>query len=219
MNPQENLFESELSKKEFRVAIFGSARIKPEDEGYKMTFELAKMVGEQGFDIVTGGGPGIMEAANSGHQSGNKGVHSNSHSIGLTVKLPHEEMGNKHLDLKKHFDMFSSRLDHFMVLSSVVVVMPGGVGTCLEFFYSWQLTQVKHICKMPIILVGDMWMELLKWIKNYPLEQGYLSDEDMSNIYCVADTHQAMEIIQHAEDVFKKEGDNYCFNFLKYKLN
>lgn len=209
-------FEEEIHKKEFRVSIFGSARIKEEDEEYKQVFDLAKRIGAMGYDIITGGGPGLMEAGNKGHMEGD--AENKAHSIGITIKLPHEASANEHLELKKHFDKFSDRLDHFMVLSSVVVVMPGGVGTCLEFFYSWQLSQVKHICAMPIILVGDMWHELMEWVKKYPLADGLISKEDLNNIYQAKNNDEAMEIITNASEVFKKEGDNYCFNFLKYKL-
>jgi len=103
-----------------------------------------------------------MEAANSGLKAGTNG---DAKFVGLTVDLPWETVENDHLDINKHFHKFSSRLDHFMALSNVVVIMPGGIDTCLESFYTWRLIQVKHICQIPIILADDMPHSLYKWIK------------------------------------------------------
>lgn len=210
-------FHTELNQPDFRVAVFGSARLQPGDDIYTSIYELAKEIGERGFDIVTGGGPGLMEAANAGHRAGTNG--NGAHSIGLTIELPFEVEGNKHLDIKQHFDRFSQRLDTFMALSQVVVVTPGGIGTCLELFYSWQLTQVKHICHIPIILCGEMWTELLEWIKKYPLQQKLMSSEDMSNILVAEDNQDVMKKILKLHEVFKKEGENFCLNFQKYKID
>jgi uncharacterized protein (TIGR00725 family) len=132
----------------YRVAIFGSARIKEGDQKYNDVFNIAKGLAEGGMDVVTGGGPGIMQAANAGHKSASKGTHS----IGLNIKLPFEQDDNKFLDIKKDFDRFSNRLDAFMSLSDAVVVATGGIGTILELFYTWQLVQVQHLCETPIIL-------------------------------------------------------------------
>ena len=115
----------------YRVAIFGSARIREGDPVYRDIFEIAREVAECGFDIVTGGGPGIMQAANAGHKS----VLTETHSIGLRITLPFEQETNKYLDIKKDFERFSSRLDTFASLSDVIIVAPGGIGTLLEFFY------------------------------------------------------------------------------------
>ncbi|MBU2523636.1 LOG family protein [Patescibacteria group bacterium] len=212
-----NSIENEVEEKHFRVAIFGSARIKSDDSRYIEVYNLAKKMGENNFDIVTGGGPGLMEAANKGHRDGNK--NNNSHSIGLTIELPFEAKANNHLDLTQHFGKFSDRLDHFMVLSNVAVIMPGGIGTCLEFFYTWQLMQVKHICSMPIILVGEMWAELIEWVKKWPLKNDLISQSDLANVNNVKDYEEACGIIMKANDIYRKEGDNYCLNYKKYKLN
>jgi len=210
-----------LSKEEkrehFRVTIFGSARIQKNDKIYKDVSALAEEIGKHNFDIITGGGPGLMQAANEGHQKGKKS--GKAHSIGITIELPFESKANKYLDIRKHFERFSDRLDEFMILSNVAVVMPGGIGTCLELFYSWQLTQVKHICNMPIILVGDMWAELIEWAKGTMLKEGRMSPEDLNNIFVVKDNEEAMKIILKANDVYIKEGENYCLNFKKYKLD
>src|SRR3990167_4061590 len=121
-----------IEKEHFRVAIFGSARVNQKDENYRLVFQLAKLLGSEGIDIVTGGGPGTMEAANAGHKL------DISHSYGLLIKLPREQRANAHLDVKKEFTKFSERLHEFMKLSNAVVVAPGGIGTTLEFFYTLQ---------------------------------------------------------------------------------
>jgi predicted Rossmann-fold nucleotide-binding protein len=155
--------KEELSKEHFRVAIFGSARIGKDDPNYKLIFNLARLIASKGIDVVTGGGPGLMDAASSGHFKGRRD--DSQHSIGLNIRLPHEQTNAAHLDIKKDFYNFSTRLDHFMVLSDVAVIAPGGVGTLLEFFYTWQLVQVEHICNIPIILLGEMWFDLVRWIR------------------------------------------------------
>jgi len=187
LNPEEELYI-----KHFRVAIFGSARIGKGDSVYNEVTELAKRIAEHGIDIVTGGGPGLMDAANLGERLSNN---KDSQSIGLTIQLPFESKGNRHLDIKKHFQKFSSRLDHFMTLSNVIVVMPGGIGTCLELFYTWQLTQVHHIEPIPIILYGEMWHELIDWIKKWPLKQKLMNPQDLENIFCVHSNEEALNII------------------------
>jgi len=201
----------------FRVAIFGSARIKPDDESYKQVFEFAKEIGKHRFDVVTGGGPGIMEAASAGHQAGDG--RNEADSIGLTIQLPWEAGSNKRLEIKKHFQHFSDRLDEFMVLSNAVVVFAGGIGTALELFYTWQLTQVKHICPIPIILVGDMWRELVDWVKKWQVDSGLVSPEDLDNIFVVKNNNEAIKIIEKTYEFFIKEGENRCINYEKYKLD
>ncbi len=205
--------EEELLTNHFRVVVFGSARIKKEDERYKWTYDLAKKVAKHDIDIVTGGGPGIMEAANAGHHAGRNGNHC--HSIGITVKLPFEENINAHLDVRKHFQRFSNRLDQFMVLSDVVVVMPGGVGTCLEFFYTWQLTQVKHICQIPIILMGEMWEGMYKWIEDQPLKKGFISPGDMDNISIAKSADDALAVILEEKELRDNQGET-CTMTRKY---
>ncbi len=193
---------AELQNNDFRVAIYGSARLKPGDEVYEMVRNLAKMCGEWKFDVVTGGGPGLMEAANAGHAEGDS--NRGSDNIGLTIQLPWEAAGNKHLEIKKHFNKFSDRLDHFAALSSVFVVMPGGIGTCLELFYTWQLIQVKHIKPVPIIVVGEMWAKIVKWVKDYPVKNGLVSPEDLDFVYVAKDENEAMEIILEEKRKFVK---------------
>ena len=209
-------FERLLREDHFRVTIFGSARIKKGGKEYKMVYELAKKIGERGIDIVTGGGPGIMEAANKGHKEGSK--KSDAHSIGLGIKLPHEQAFNNSVGIKKTFNRFSSRLDNFMLLSNVVVVAPGGVGTLLELFYTWQLMQVKHICNLPIILLGDSWPGLLKWLNNSPLKRGFFEKKDVELLYHAKNYDEAIKIIDKAYEEFKKGNKDFCLNYKKYKV-
>jgi len=214
MTPKPFDIDKELLKNEFRVTIFGSARIPESDPIYKDTFELAKGVGEMGLDLITGGGPGLMEAASKGHQAGDKD--GKSHSIGLNIILPFEQKPNESLDAVSNHERFSTRLDDFMLLSNVVVVMPGGVGTCLEFFYTWQLIQVKHVCRIPVILVGEMWRQLIFWAIDNPLKDGYLDAKDMESIVVVDDAQEALEVIKKAKKHHEELGPDVCVNWKEY---
>jgi len=202
----------------FKVTIFGSSRVKKDDAIYKKVKSLAEMLGKNGFDVVTGGGPGLMQAGNEGHAKGEKSSTKKSHSIGIGIKLPWEQKFNKDVEYEKEFSRFSNRLDEFMLLSNVVVVAPGGLGTLLELFYTWQLVQVHHICDIPIILLGKEWEGLLKWIRNEPLAKKYLDREDYEMVFCVKTTKEAMKIINDTYGHFKKGGKNFCLNYKKYKL-
>ena len=176
----------------YRVSIFGSARIKPDTEEYKGVYTLAKELAENGADIVTGGGPGLMEAANAGAKEGS----SKSKSFGIRIDLPFEATPNEHLDIKFYHKRFSSRLDEFMRISHAVVVTPGGIGTLLELLYTWQLIQVNHISARPIILVGDMWNGFLDWIKSEPLKAQLLDKSDFDNIIIVKNVHEVTKLLK-----------------------
>jgi len=212
-------FEKLIKEKHFRVTIFGSSRIKKQDKRYKQIEELSKMIGEQGIDIVTGGGPGIMAAAGKGHNEGREKSKIRTHSIGLGIKLPHEQMFNKDVGIKKTFSRFSNRLDNFMLLSNIVVVAPGGVGTMLEFFYTWQLMQVNHICNVPIILLGDMWGGLLTWLKKDPLRKKFFKQVDYNLLIHAKSSKDAMKIIEKAYQGYLKGDPRFCLNYKKYKLH
>ena len=210
-----NKWQRELYEKSFRVAVFGSARIRKNDPHYKQIYSLAKMIAREDIDIVTGGGPGLMEAANKGHQEIKrkaKGVHS----IGLNIKLPREQKANRHLDIEREFHRFSKRLDTFVKLSNVVVVAPGGIGTVLELYYVWQLTQVNKICDVPIILLGDMWSQLLEWSKKWQFKRGLVSKEDFFNVFVAKNSSEAMRIIKAAKKVYEKSGKYACVNIKRY---
>jgi len=197
----------------YRVVIFGSARIKEGDEEYKDVYKIAKGLAESGFDVVTGGGPGIMQAANAGHKS----VESDSHSIGLNITLPSEQEANKYLDIKKEFDRFSGRLDAFMSLSDAVVVATGGIGTLLEFFYTWQLIQVKHICETPIILYGEMWTGLIKWMRAEVLSRKLFDINDMHNIIHIRSAEKVVSFIRQVHED-RSSMEHVCVNYDKYRV-
>jgi uncharacterized protein (TIGR00730 family) len=205
-------------KNHFKVVIFGSSRIKKNDSVYKKVEHLAMMLGEAGIDVVTGGGPGLMEAANAGHERGAKKSKAKSHSIGIGVKLLWKQRFNNSVEYKKEFNNFSQRLDEFMLLSDAIVVAPGGLGTLLELFYAWQLVQVHHICDVPIILLGDRWDGLLKWIKENPLKKKYLNGTDYELVYHVQTAKQAAKIIEDRYEHVQKGGKNFCLNYKKYKV-
>ena len=139
------LLENELNdytNDHFRVCLFGSARIKQDDIIYQTTKELGLLLGKEGIDVLTGGGPGLMEAANVGVMQGQKSSGSKSKSFGITIELnkfeEHSEQSD-HIDIKHHHKKFSSRLDDCMRLSHAILVFRGGIGTLLELFFSWQL--------------------------------------------------------------------------------
>lgn len=192
--------ENELNRNEFRVSIFGSARVKPDDPIYDETYNLAKFLGGMGVDLITGGGPGLMEAAALGHLAGD--IKNVAHNIGLNIVLPFEQKPNLNLEYLENHERFSTRLDEFMLLSNAVAVMPGGIGSCLELFYTWQLLQVKHVTKMPLILVGKMWRKLIDWVIDYPLHDHYLSTEDFHYVVVVDNWKQAAKVIKEAKRRF-----------------
>jgi len=204
-----------VSKKRFTVAIFGSARAKQNDPIYRQVYRLGKAIGSRGLDVVTGGGPGIMDAANRGHHGGRKDHHALS--LGLNIILPTEQAANKHLDIKRDFQLFSARLDTFMLLANVVVVAPGGVGTLLELLYAWQLLQVKEIDDVPVILMGDMWKELMEWVRRWPLRRKLLSSSDMQCFFLVKNNSEAMKIIEVAHQAYVK-GEKYTWHELRKRL-
>lgn len=205
--------------RDFKVTIFGSSRIKKNDSIYKEVERLAQMLGERGIDVVTGGGPGLMQAANEGHKIGDNKSKRRSHSIGIGVKLIWKQKFNTSVQYKEEFNRFSRRLDEFMLLSNAVVVTPGGLGTILELFYTWQLVQVHHICDIPIILMGKSWGGLLRWIKKEPLGKKYMDERDYKLVFHAKNPKEATEIIEENYKHFKKGGKDFCLNYKKYKLN
>lgn len=153
------------------------------------------MLGERGIDVVTGGGPGLMAAASNGHKEGRRNKKNNSHAIGLEIELPKEQKTNEGVDVLRRFKRFSNRLDNFMLLSDVIVVAPGGVGTLLELFYSWQLVQVNKINNIPIIIIGSHYKGLVKWLSDYPMKKKYFSRKDLELLFLAKDAKEAIKII------------------------
>jgi uncharacterized protein (TIGR00730 family) len=193
---------TEMGPEFYRVAIFGSARIKPDTDNYREVYDLAFALASQGVDIVTGGGPGLMEAANHGAKDGGK----RSRSIGLPIELPFESDANQHLDVKYHHRRFSSRLDEFMRISHAIVITPGGIGTVLELFYTWQLLQVEHITEKPIFLLGeDMWSGLLEWLEKSPLSRGLLSKADLERLNLVNSVDEIIAKLEPELHAFKEQ--------------
>lgn len=199
-------------REHFRVAIFGSARTDKGNESYRRVFELAKLLGKEHIDIVTGGGPGTMAAASAGHKIGDKRAISKTY--GLLIKLPKEQRANRHLDIRKEFTKFSERLHNFMILSDVAVVSPGGVGTILEFFYTLQLVQTRKVKQMPIIMIGNQWEPLIKWMRNYPMKRGFMSKTDLNSIFYVKSVQQAFNLILRTKKL-KEKGVKNIFKKLR----
>ncbi|MBL7662178.1 TIGR00730 family Rossman fold protein [bacterium] len=193
----------------YRVCIFGSARIKQDDELYKITEELAHLLGHQGIDVLTGGGPGLMEAANKGLTEGRNETRSKSKSFGLSIQGGIEaKHTNMHLDIKQHHRTFSTRLDDFMRLSNAVVVMPGGIGTLLELYFFWQLLQIGHLTSRPIILIhAKFWQGLLDWMRKQQIDRGLVGPTDMRWIHVVETPAEALAIIkvEHQKFLDRKE--------------
>tara|TARA_B110000008_G_C16891834_1_gene533109 strand:- start:228 stop:917 length:690 start_codon:yes stop_codon:yes gene_type:complete len=183
---------TEIGSEYYRVSIFGSARLKPNTKEYSEVYQLAKILAKNNVDIVTGGGPGLMEAANAGAKDGS----TESKSFGLHVDLPFEAAPNGHLDITYHHKKFSSRLDEFMRISHSVIVAPGGIGTVLELMYTWQLIQVGHITARPIILVGTMWHGLLEWMKLNVLKKQLINASDFENIIIVEHAEEALDLLK-----------------------
>jgi hypothetical protein len=201
-----DLKKEQLARR-FRVAIFGSARIKKNDQVYKEVYNLAHHIGENGFDVITGGGPGLMEAANAGHNTGDK--KDQAESIGLVITLPWENKPNGWVEVEKSFYKFSNRLETFLSLLSVAVITKGGLGTLLELSYMWQYTQVGKIERFPIILIGKQWKKLLVWFRKYVLPEHLMSAQDFDNIFVVKNNREAMKLIRLAHaDFLQRKGSN-----------
>jgi len=181
------------------VSIFGSARTKPGEKYYELAESVAYKISKAGYGVITGGGPGIMEA-------GNKGAHrGEGTSVGLNIELPFEQHFNPYIDKDKNlnFDYFFVRKVMFVKYSQGFVVMPGGFGTLDELFEAITLIQTKKIGKFPIILVGtDYWSGLLDWIKNVMIDkQKNASPEDMNLIKLVDTEDEVVEVL----DAFYKK--------------
>ena len=163
------------------VSIFGSARTKNEDKYYKLSIDIAKSIVKSGYGVITGGGPGIMEAANKGAKEGE------GNSVGLCIDLPFEQFDNTYIDSDKKidFDYFFVRKVVFMKYSQGFVVMPGGFGTLDELFEAITLIQTHKIEKFPIILVGtEFWSGLIAWVKDILLKKSKnISKKDLDLIH------------------------------------
>ncbi len=196
-----NLTRLRPSRRErYRVTIFGSARAKPGTWVYDEVKRLSEELAGLGCDIVTGGGPGLMQAANEGAQA--RGAGERAQSVGIRVDLPFEQEVNPFVQESFEHQTFFTRLHHFVLLSDAYVVVPGGIGTVLEATLVWQLLQVRHLHDTPLIFVGDMWAELVDWARRTMLRPGFelVNPEDMSIPRCIKTVDEAIAILkdQHA---------------------
>lgn len=182
------------------VSVFGSARTKPGSEEYELGVEIGAKLHEAGYAVITGGGPGIMEAANKGCDE-NGGV-----SVGLGIELPFEQKLNPHLDIGLEFRYFFVRKTMFVKYSQAFVVLPGGFGTLDELFEAVTLVQTKKITRFPIVLVGTrFWGGLLDWIKDAMLPGGKISPEDPDLVDLTDDPDEVVQIIQQAHQARERE--------------
>ena len=182
------------SKRErYRVAIFGSARAQPGTIVYEEVKRVAKAFAAMGCDIVTGGGPGLMQAANEGASLGGA-----PGSVGIRVELPFEQDVNPFVEQAFEHETFFTRLQHFVIASDAFVVVPGGIGTVLEMLMIWQLLQVRHVGNVPLILVGKMWQGLVEWARLSMLDPrlALASAEDLQIPICLDTADEAIEIVR-----------------------
>ncbi len=182
------------------VSIFGSARLKPDHKYYKLAVSIAKKIVDHGYGVITGGGPGIMEA-------GNKGAHlAGGTSVGLNIELPFEQHDNPYIDRDKNlnFDYFFVRKVMFVKYAQGFVVMPGGIGTLDELFEAITLIQTKKIDKFPIILVGkEYWSGLIDWIKETMLEKyETVGKNDLELIHLVDTEKEVLSILDEFYNQF-----------------
>lgn len=179
------------------VSIFGSARTNADNPYYELTVEIARRLADEGFGIITGGGPGIMEAGNKG------AADANGKSIGLNILLPFEQYDNKYVDRDKllQFDYFFARKVMFTKYSQGFVIMPGGFGTMDELFEVATLIQTGKLRQMPIILVGKKyWQGLVNWIEEVMLAEKNINPEDI-DLFKLADT--ADEVVDHMTEYYR----------------
>jgi uncharacterized protein (TIGR00730 family) len=180
------------------VTIFGSARSTPEDKYYKLAEEIAHKLTLEGYGIITGGGPGIMEAANKGAKT------AGGKSVGLNIELPFEQSANAYIDHDKliTFDYFFVRKLMFIKYAQGFVVLPGGFGTMDELFEALTLIQTKKIGKFPIVLVGkEYWQGMITWIKNVLIEEKTVDEADLKLILVAEDANDA---VKHINDFYSK---------------
>jgi uncharacterized protein (TIGR00730 family) len=188
-----NLTRLRPSKHErYRVAIFGSARAQPGTFVYDEVKRVSAAVASMGCDIVTGGGPGLMQAANEGATSAGA-----PHSVGIRIELPFEQDVNPFVAQAFEHETFFTRLHHFVIASDAFVVVPGGIGTVLEMLMIWQLLQVKHVDNVPLILVGKMWRGLVEWARGSMLDPrlALANPEDLDIPQCVDTADEAIAMV------------------------
>lgn len=204
-----NLTRLRPSRREhYCVTIFGSARTRPGDFAYQETRRVAAALAGMGCDIVTGGGPGLMQAANEGAAS----VSGRAKSVGIRIDLPFEQDVNAFVTEAFEHRTFFTRLHQFVLTSDAFLVAPGGIGTVLEAMMVWQLLQVRHLEDTPLVFVGRMWPGLVDWARTAMLapESPLASPEDFAIPHCVADADEAIVILRehHERWLARGRGDS-----------
>jgi uncharacterized protein (TIGR00730 family) len=190
-----------LNEIEPAVSIFGSARCMPDDPLYRKTEELAGLLAKEGYAVITGGGPGLMEAGNKGAKE------AGGNSVGLHIHLPLEQKSNPYLTVRTDFRYFFVRKVMFIKYARAYVAMPGGFGTLDELSEALVLTQTKRIKPFPIILVGrEFWAGLIEWMRSRLLTQGFVSEQDFDLFQVVDTPEEVVAIIKakvplHREDI------------------
>jgi uncharacterized protein (TIGR00730 family) len=180
------------------VSIFGSARFTPENKYYQLAQEIAYKLCSEGYGIITGGGPGIMEAANKGAKA------AGGKSVGLNIELPFEQSSNAYIDHDKliTFDYFFVRKLMFIKYAQGFVVMPGGFGTMDELFEALTLIQTKKIGKFPIVLVGkEYWSGMLAWVKSVLIDEKTVDESDLNLVLIAEDANHA---VKHINEFYSK---------------
>jgi uncharacterized protein (TIGR00730 family) len=189
-----NLTRLRPSKQErYRVAIFGSARAQPGTFVYDEVKRVSAAFASMGCDIVTGGGPGLMQAANEGAAAAGA-----PRSVGIRVELPFEQDVNPFVAQAFEHETFFTRLHHFVLASDAFVVVPGGIGTVLETLMIWQLLQVRHVDKVPLILVGKMWNGLVEWARTSMLDPrlALANADDLAIPQCLETADEAIAAVR-----------------------
>jgi uncharacterized protein (TIGR00730 family) len=172
------------------VSIFGSARVMPDSRYYQLTEKIARLLSDAGFSVVSGGGPGVMEAANKGAFEGK------SMSIGLNIQLPHEQAANHYQDISQSFRHFFARKYMFVKVAAAYVVMPGGFGTLDELLEALTLIQTGKTPRIPLILVGsEFWAGMLDWFRDRLVAEGMINPEDMDLLQVIDDPEAVVAAI------------------------
>jgi len=180
------------------ITIFGSARTPKTHKYYKLTVETARLSVRNGYGVITGGGPGIMEAANKG------AAMENGRSIGLNIQLPYEQKPNPYVKLLLNFRHFFCRKVMFLKYTSAVIIMPGGYGTMDEMFETLTLIQTQKIGTLPLVLMGkEFWGGLIDWLKDTMLKHKYISPEDIDMMLITDDPLEAIDFINKCEGTKK----------------
>ncbi|AFY37612.1 hypothetical protein Lepto7376_1257 [[Leptolyngbya] sp. PCC 7376] len=189
----------------YRVTIFGSARLTKDEAIYQDVKRLASELTDLGCDIVTGGGPGLMEAANEGSVVADE--NNQTQSIGIHIDLEFEQDINPFVEEVFRHRTFFSRLHHFALVSDAFVVVPGGIGTTLEAFMIWQLLQVRSIHSVPFIMVGEMWQELISWAE-HSMVPHMVDAEDINIPVCVPTVDEAIALLKNAHHTWQSNNHN-----------